>query len=390
MITPQEIVQKATRAYSRAIAAWLTGDESFFPLRIPCDLKLPASQSELISQVDHLRNESKEVAGFGYSITWEEKAKRLYGKNYYPVAIVVESLEDLVKLVRKATEFRELQRCVDCVRSRFPKLNAWVTKNWQKLLLVESQIDQLLAVAQFMIDNPRPDCFTRELPLSISTKLIERNKSLLTAWFDALLPEGAIDFGSTRSFEQRYGFRYSRQHLLLRFLDDVLASEVGCPWMELSLPSAEIDRLPVSMARVFIVENKVNLLTLPKSARSLALGGMGAGVTVLFDISWLANQRLYYWGDLDMDGFHILARLRHRLPNTQSLFMDLETIEKHRLLAIPIANRNADDATDPAELTESELAAYRICKTKNLRFEQEHIAQSVVNQWFDEQDAHRS
>ncbi len=381
MITPEEISQKASRVYSRAITAWLVGDETFFPHRMPCDLRLPELQSELIHQVDLLRAESKEVRGFGYCIAWEEKAKRLYGKNNYPVAITVESLEDLVKLVRKVSEFRSLQSCVERVRCRFLKLNDWVTKNWQKLLLVESQLDELLAVAKFMIDNPRPDCFTRELPLSISTKLIERNKSLLSAWFDALLPEGAIDFGSTRSFEQRYGFRYARQHLLVRFLDDDFARELGCPWTELSLPAPELARLPVEAARVFIVENKVNLLTLPKSPRSIALGGFGHGVTVLFDIPWLSNHPLFYWGDLDMAGFNILAALRHRFPQTVSLFMDLETLDKHRLLAIPVVNRIID-ANEPVQLTKSELAAYRICKSQNLRLEQEHIPQAIVNQRF--------
>lgn len=382
MITPQEITEKANRVYSRAIAAWLASDASFFPYRMPCDLSVPESQSELIRQVDLLRSQSKEVRGWGYSIAWEEKAKRLYGKNSYPVAITVESMEDLLNLVRKVTEFRSLRSCVERVRSRFPKLNDWVTKNWQKLLLAESQLDALLAVAQFMIDHPRPDCFTRELPLSISTKLIERNKSLLSAWFDALLPEGAIDFGSTRSFEQRYGFRYARQHLLVRFLDADLAREIGSPWMELSLPATEVARLPVESARVFVVENKVNLLTLPKTFRSLALGGIGYGVTSLFDIPWLSNQSLYYWGDLDLDGFGILASLRHRFPKTQSLFMDLETLEQHRSLAIPIVNRSPTDAIEPIELTESERAAYRICKSQHLRFEQEHIPQVSVNQRF--------
>jgi len=154
--------------------------------------------------------------------------------------------------------------------------------------------------------------------------------------------------------------------------------------MELSLPAEELARLPVESVRVFVVENKVNLLTLPKSARGLALGGIGHGVTMLFNVPWLSNQRLFYWGDLDTDGFEILARLRHRFPQAESLFMDLETLERHRSIAIPIVNRSTDAASEPAELTESELAAYRICKTQNLRFEQEHIAQTLVNRWFDE------
>ena len=382
MITPQEIAQKAIRIYARAIAAWLASDESFFPYRMPCDLSLPESQSELIRQVERLRSESKESLGFGYSIAWEEKAKRLYGRNNYPVAITLESLEDLVKLICKVSEFRALRSCVERVLSRFPTLSDWVTKNWQRLLSVEAQLDELLAVARFMIDHPRPDCFVRELPLSISTKLIERNKSLLRAWFDQLLPEGAIDFGSTRSFEQRYGFRYARQHLLVRFLDAELACELGCPWMELSLPAAELARLPVTGARVFIVENKVNLLTLPRSPRSIALGGFGDGVTMLFDVPWLLNQPLFYWGDLDLDGFDILASLRHRFPQTHSLFMDLETLLKHRSIATSFVSRRSAEASEPAELTASELAAYRICKGENLRFEQEHISQAAVNQRF--------
>ena len=65
------------------------------------------------------------------------------------------------------------------------------------------------------------------------------------------------------------------------------------------------------------------------------------------------------------------------------MFMDLETLESHRQLAIQITNRRTDHANEPAELTESELAAYRVCRAENLRFEQEHIAQSVVNQWFE-------
>lgn len=382
MITPQEITLKASRVYPRAIAAWLVNDATFFPYRMPCDLSLPESQSELIRQVDLLRRESKENRGSGYSITWEEKAKRQYGRNSYPVAITTDSLEDLLNLVRKSTEFRLLQSCVERVRGRFPKLNDWITKNWQKLFHVESQVDELLAVAQYMIDHPRPDCFTRELPLSISTKLIERNKPLLRAWFDALLPEGAIDFGSTRSFEQRYGFHYARQHLLVRFLDATLASEVRCPWMELSLPASEIAQLPLEPARVFVVENKVNLLTLPNTTRSIALGGIGYGVTMLFDIPWLSNQSLFYWGDLDVDGFNILASLRHRFPQTQSLFMDQKTLELHRSMAIPVATSSAMAIEEPIELTDAERAAYRVCKNQNLRLEQEHIAQSLVNQQF--------
>ena len=41
MITPAEILEKASRIYPRAIAAWLDGmDDELFPWRIPANLKL--------------------------------------------------------------------------------------------------------------------------------------------------------------------------------------------------------------------------------------------------------------------------------------------------------------------------------------------------------------
>jgi len=382
MISPQAIAIKAERVYDRAITAWLDGDTTFFPYRMKCDLSLPESQSELIQQVELLRNESKEARGFGYSITWEEKAKRQYGRNRYPVAISFESLEDLVKLIRKATEFRTLQGCVEKVRSAFPQLNAWISRNWPRLLENESQLDQLLAVTQFMVDHPHPDCFTRELPLAISTKLVEQNRRLLSAWFDRLLPEGAIDYGATRSFEQKYGFRFARPHLMVRFLDAELATEVGSPWLELSLPADDIANLPIRDARVFVVENKVNLvnlLTLPQTPRGIALGGLGYAVCALESVPWLAHQSLYYWGDMDLDGFAILSAIRYRFPQTQSLFMDIATLEQHLALAVTVSNQ---DKTEPDNLTALELAAYQLCKFQNLRLEQEHIPQSLVNQRF--------
>ena len=331
----------------------------------------------MIQQVDTLRSESKEARGFGYSITWEEKAKRLYGRNHYPVAISIDSLDDLVKLLRKVTEFERVRKTTAQVLSEFPQLTAWVTKNWQRLLDVEPQLAELIVVTKYMIEHPRPNCFTRELPLSVSTKVIERNQWLLSAWFDALLPVSAIDYGVTQNFEQRYGFRYPQSQLLIRFLDPALALELNSPWLELSLPPDSIAALQIQNANVFIVENKVNLLTLPPVSRGMALGGLGRGITAVYNAPWLARQPIYYWGDMDLDGFAILSDIRHRFPQTYSLFMDAETLIQFKSLTTKTTERTI---AEPTTLTASELAAYRTCKAEGLRLEQEHIPQSFVNQ----------
>ena len=376
MITPAEIREKAERIFPKAIQAWLTHDEAFFPYRLSADLKIPESQSDLVRQVDMLRSESKAMRSFGYSIRWEEVHKRQYGKNHYPTAITFDSLDDIIRFTRKQTECQLLKRTVEQVRGRFPILNSWIIRNWRRLIQAEASIPELLAVVEYLVDHPRPDCFTRELPLSISTKVVERNQSLLREWFDIVLPGSAIDFGcDPRNFEQRYGFRYVRPHLLVRLLDRQLQHELRFPTTEISLPAQSIAELPVANVRVFIVENKVNLLTLPLISRSIAFGGLGKGVNQLFQAAWLREQPIFYWGDMDQDGFEILAMLRHEFPRTESLMMDLATLDAHRKLATTVA---FVDRSAPAELKPSELAAYEACRDQHLRLEQEHISQREV------------
>lgn len=45
-------------------------------------------------------------------------------------------------------------------------------------------------------------------------------------------------------------------------------------------------------------------------------------VNVLRDAGWLADCTLWYWGDLDTQGFAILSQLRGYWPQTRSFLMD--------------------------------------------------------------------
>lgn len=400
MITPADIRSKAERAYPKAVQAWLAGDDSFFPYRMPADLSHPESHADLIAAVEALRADSKERRGFGYSIRWEEIQSRQHGKNHYPRAILFESFDDLVRCARKLTEVQQLKQRIDRVRERFPTLDSWLIRNWRRLLQIDASVEELLDVTAYVVAHPRPDCFTRELPLSVSTKVVERNQAVLREWLDMLLAPTDIEHG-TRHFEQRYGFRYVRSHLLIRLLDEQLQCELGFPAPELSLPSQSIADLPVRDARVFVLENKVNALTLPSLPRSIAFGGLGDGVTQLFKIDWLRDQQIFYWGDIDLDGFDALDSLRREFPHVRSLFMDIQTLTQHRALAthprlkndvMEIEQCESTEAVDPSAdsksaqpsvLTADEFAAFRLCQRENLRLEQEHIAQSEVIKLFD-------
>ena len=382
MIDPAGIEEKARRLYPKFVTAWLAGD-TFFPRRIPVDMKLPADLGKAKTAVNQLSENCKSQRSFGYRIVWQHQRRRIHGENNFPKEIWVDTAEDYLRLAGLDSEFDILVDAVNCLRKRQPKLEPWLRESthWKQLFSVASDLKDLLSVVEWLVENPRPGCFAREIPLPVSTKLIEQNQRMIGAWLDQLLPPGQIDFNhSYQAFEPRYGLHYVRHHLLLRSLDEELQQRLGLPFAELSLPVQSIARLPAeapngSLPRVIVVENKVNLLTLPEMRQTLAIGGLGNAIMLTRQIDWLAECPILYWGDLDVEGFQILGKFRGLFPQTQSWLMDRETFDAHRGYAIPWPNHSAEP---PVNLNAEELSMRDYLLTHRLRLEQERIMQSYV------------
>ena len=379
MIHPDEIVARAFRLYPRAVTAYLKEESDFFPFRVASNLKLPESHAELVRQVQLLENRSKVTLGYGYSVQRQLRRSRSHGENSFPSAIVIESMDDLVRLIRKSSEFQLLQATVQLLRRRLPELSQWVICNWKKIIPIASECEHLIQVVEWMKEHPQPDRFPREIPLAISTKLVESHWPLLSSWLDVVLMQSAINFGChPKDYARRYGFRWSQLHFPIRLLDKSLRVRLGLPFSEFSLPVHELKRLnwpPISLQRLVIVENKINLLTFPKMSDSMAIGGVGNAVTLLSEVPWISDLKVIYWGDVDVEGFEILARLREALPQLESFLMDMACLEAHRSLAI---SGNASDSTVPIALTEAERLAFMDCQKNNLRLEQERIPHAYV------------
>lgn len=235
-------------------------------------------------------------------------------------------------------------------------------------------VDGLLHVVDYLKTHPRPGIFAREIPGPMDTKFISRNRRMLREWLDRILPPETIR-ADEEHFERRYGLRYAEPHILLRFLDTDIERACGCPWPELSLPLGSLARMPMRVKRVIVVENKVNLLTLPGVRDTAALGGLGNGVTDLRYVPWLASCELWYWGDVDADGLAILSRLRSAFPQTRSLLMDGDTVRRWRELAVSGSDRAA---TLPPGLRSAEECAFNACVRHNLRIEQERLPQAAI------------
>jgi hypothetical protein len=189
------------------------------------------------------------------------------------------------------------------------------------------------------------------------------------------LAASAIDVNETK-FARRFGLRDNRTHRALRVLDEDLATELQLPFCELSLPVSSIATLGVSQATVVIVENDLNLLTLPAIVRGLGIRGEGSAVNRLEKLRWLEDNQVFYWGDIDVEGFVILSRLRNCFPHVKSVLMDAAALIYHSNLVI---EGNGSTPHVPTNLSPMEAEAFHECFRRNLRVEQESIPQSSVD-----------
>ena len=102
--------------------------------------------------------------------------------------------------------------------------------------------------------------------------------------------------------------------------------------------------------------------------------GHGYGVSSMKNSDLLKSAELFYWGDLDAQGFEILSQFRGYFPHAKSFLMDKSTFDKYF----------ENDARKPRKisielnLTAEELSLYEYIKTNNYRLEQEKIPQHYV------------
>ncbi|MEI8196648.1 MAG: DUF3322 domain-containing protein, partial [Phycisphaerae bacterium] len=373
MIQPEDIRRKAENLYGEFVRAWLAGNGAFFPRLIPAQRDPDPDSAVAINAVRALREASKEVVGFGYTVEWREINSRRFGRNQFPARIIIDTQEDFLRLTGRVRDFRQFQEAVTAIRTRHTVLEGWIRSNVVALTELAPEVSGLLEVVEVLQRSPRPGCFARELPVAVDTKFVERHQNVLRQWLDQVLPPHAIR-ADEEHFERRYGLRYAEPHLLVRFLDSETQQRLGFPCDVLSLPLHTLGTLQPGTVPVLIVENKVNLLTVPRGRYAAVVGGLGDGVSLLRYVPWLATAYVTYWGDLDVEGLEILSALRMMFPQAQSVFMDETAVATWRHLAVAGTGRAP---AVPPHLTQGEKSAFLLCAAHNLRSEQERIPQAA-------------
>lgn len=371
MITPEKIIVWAERQYIPYLQSWLEG-QLFQVLELPIG-KLTNDYSTLRTEVQRLHERSREAIGYGYTVEYQEINKRQFGKQSIPSRILIDSERDLLRLLRKESEAGHFMQDITYIRNNLSQLELWLRSNIQRVIVYHGKWKELIAICQYFIDNPRPALYIRELPIPVHTKFIEENSAILRSLLDFLLPALAVQ--DDQHFERRYGLRYDEPLIRFRYLSP--DERVKWTYTDLSVPFSQFAAHPIALEQCIITENKMTFLTLPESGNSFALFGGGFRVELLASVGWLHDRHIFYWGDLDAQGFQILSMLRANFPDAQSLMMDQETLTHFRGFAVP--GTPSKIATLPY-LTMQEYDLFVYLQENNLRLEQERISQEYVLQ----------
>lgn len=380
MISPSEIKTKAGRKYLSFLQSMLE-EKPFTELVIRGDKNYTKSSlPEFEKEILLLISKSKEKKGYGYTLDFQKVKTKYLGTQDLPTTIYFETETDLLKYLGKEKEAELFKVNCEKIIFNFPELRNWVIQNPSRIIQNQNEWENILKVCIFFRQNPKPNLYVRELPISVHTKFVERNQAFIKDILDQLIPE----FANTqeRQFEKRFNLKFSEPLVRFKILEKEISRNLFSGLDDIAIPVSQFEKLNLPVNKVIIVENKTTLyttLTLPRMNNTIAIFGSGYSVSNLKNVNWFKNLELLYWGDIDVHGFEILSQFRGYFPHTQSRLMDKQTFD--RFFENDLGT--VSNITSKLNLTHSEQELYTILKLNNWRLEQEKIPFDYVNKSFE-------
>lgn len=371
MITADEIRKKSEGKYLEVLQSSLKG-ENCFPLTIRSNKTLSKDFIRMSKEIAEVFSASKDRKGFGFTVTSVPVKTRQHGIQDIPKSITFESLPDYLKFLNKEKEYHVMMENYSFIKSGLPQLESWLKVNPKAIIDNSDVWSGLLKVCQWFLHNFEPDkYYLRELPIPVHTKFIEENRPILRLLLDELIPN--ISNSSESRLERRFYLKYDQPLIRFRSLDQ------DC-WHiryydDLTVPIEQFTRNPINCFRVFIIENKMNFLTFPQTPFSIAIWGKGFAVESLKNIEWLQEKEIYYWSDLDVQGFQMLSQLRSYFSQTKSFMMEMQVIQNYQRF---IVSGTPTSTEVLSHLSDQEFEVFEFLSKNNYRLEQERIHHAVI------------
>ncbi|MBL1141862.1 MAG: hypothetical protein HND53_07520 [Proteobacteria bacterium] len=369
LLKPEDLTQRLRQRYKKQNKQWLIGNTNW-PISFPLGVPTESQAYEYLNDVQQWQNLWMNWDGEG-EIQWVERHWSKLGKQKLPEKIVIDTPIQITRWVGEEQNWIKVTQRYQKLINAWPSLTTILSKYFKVLQEYdELDFDRLFAVLEWLIEHPSSNLYIRQLPIEgIHTKWLINRKSMIAEFIKT------ITESDDSNFYQIAGLRQEPTMIRIRLLDEQLRDCVsGVGDLSISLDYLKTLILPVE--KVYIVENLQTGLAFNDVPGSIVIMGLGYSVDILQEVQLLHDCPIYYWGDIDTDGFAILNRLRNYFPQVQSLLMDESTFLEHEKLWG--SDETPKTSTNLPMLTKAEKKLYDdLCNNrwmKNLRLEQEHIS----------------
>lgn len=373
MRTRHELLAQAERAWPRFLRSLVTG-EAFFPLAVRIGKTRLAD--DYAARKAQLEGFHRDAATIGLTVHWAETGHRRFQTHELPTSAAWENETAYLRALGKTATAQAFR---DDVGLLPPELRTWAAEHPLDIVVHHGVWPQLLRCVCWFREHPRSGLYLRQIPVDgVDTKFFEQHLGILDALLLHTMPT-AVDAGAKR-FESRHGLRWEQPLVRFRFLDPALQQAHAFPVADLALPAPAFRALALHGVNAIVTENLRNFLALAPLPNSVAIFGSGDAAALLSGAPWLTQSRILYWGDLDARGFAILSRLRTAYPKTESVMMDLATLELHHRFAVKVEPYQCQFSA----LTSEENATLARVSSAGLWLEQERVPFSAVGKVFEQ------
>lgn len=375
MITPREIEEKAIRKFKSYLVSVIDGT-SIFPLFIVANKKGSPDFSVRHKELEQLIGKSKERLGFGYSLQYKTVNTRKHGIQDEIEAICFNTEEDYIQFLNKQDAIVSYKNQLQWLLQWRPAVKSWLVLSPSSIFDYLLCWKEICSVVDFLIKHDVSGYYLRSLPVPVHTKFISQYQTVIFSLLQHLEP-GRFTTEITDT-EEILGLRRKPYLFTLRWLDKPMATECSSGMTIFATTVDYLKTIDWPVRQIIFVENETNLYLLPVIKNTLAIFSAGKALHLLREIPMLNLSALYYWGDLDEDGFTMLNDIRGLYPQIKSLLMDENTIafHQHEMDKQPAKYKHRV----LTNLTDNESRAFNIVSTVNGRIEQEKLKQDYIQQ----------
>jgi hypothetical protein len=371
-----DIRKEALKHYKTLLLSYTVGQTNdFFPLCVRHSKPQRRDDRATIkNKIAYLESDSAKSKGFGFIVEWEERGSQSWNTIGNPTRVYFPDEQNFLKYIEKKEEYETFKKTVAKIELAVPPLKKWVSDNTSLVVKYEGLWDELISVClYFMTEHVRNRYYIRELPIpKVHTKFIENNQFIVSSLLDFLVPE-KID-PSAKSFHKKYGLKDKERLIRIRILCPEIRSKYD--FNDFSIPISLLSAHKINCSSILLAENEMNFLTFPEKTGFIAVwNGGGHNIHDLPCIEWLAEKKLFYFGDIDVAGFDILSKFRSKYNEVAALLMTRAVFDQF------YEGGKSDKIVKPDRrgLLHEEIELLADLIPNNLRLEQEKIPQAYIN-----------